>query len=259
MIEINLVPGKKAYFASDTHLGLPPIHSSKERERLFVSWLDQIKSDAQVLFLLGDIFDFWYEYRKVIPKGFTRFLGKLCELSDNGIKIYFFTGNHDVWLFDYLPDEVGLNVIKHHETALINNQNFYLAHGDDLNPKDYGFRILKYCFANRYLQFLFSRIHPNLAFTFGHWWSKHSRYSKGITENFLGEDKEHQIVFAKKMLLKKHFQYFVFGHRHLPMDFKLNESSRLINLGEWIHACTYGEFDGVQFFLKKIKSDSRNH
>ncbi len=250
MLEIALKEGKKIYFASDLHLGLFPIEKSAERERLFVKWLDSIKHDAQALILLGDIFDFWYEYRKVIPRGFTRFLGKLCELADSGIEIHFFTGNHDVWVFDYLPKEIGLIVHNKSTLAKIGNTSFYLGHGDDINHADWGFKILKACFTNKFLQFLFSRLHPNLAFTFGHWWSTKSRYSKGISEQFLGVDKEHQIVFAKKYLQNMDVNFFVFGHRHFAMDIKLDEHSRLVNLGEWIVSNTFAQFDGYNLTLK---------
>lgn len=254
MYTINLSPNKKAYFISDLHLGLYPKEKSFLRERLVVQWLDSIKTDAQILFLCGDIFDFWYEYRKVIPKGFTRFLGKLCELADSGIEMHFFTGNHDVWVFDYLEKEVGLTVHHKHDHFLINGINFYIGHGDNLKFDDIGYKFLKACFSSPVLQFLFSRLHPNLALSFGHAWSKKSRLSKGISEAFLGENKEHQILFAKDYIKTNNIQYFVFGHRHIAMNYKLSESSRLINLGEWIGSYSYAEFDGVKMELKFYKN-----
>jgi len=247
---IQLSPGEKAYFASDFHLGLFPYDKSKMREKLIVKWLDSIKTDAKVLFLLGDIFDFWYEYNKVIPKGYTRFLGKLAEMSDNGTQIHYFTGNHDVWVFDYLEKEIGLTVHKKDKLCQINGKQLMVGHGDELCPNDYGYWFLKSVFKSKILQFFFSRLHPNLALWFGQTWSKHSRLSKGISEAFLGEDKEHQIVFARKYLQNNHADYFIYGHRHIPMDFKLTETSRLINLGEWIHSNTYAVFDGNEMALK---------
>jgi UDP-2,3-diacylglucosamine hydrolase len=253
-IQISVKEGEKIYFASDMHLGLFPYDKSMEREKLIVKWLDSIKPDAKVLFLLGDIFDFWYEYRKVIPKGFTRFLGKLAELADMGVEIHFFTGNHDVWAFDYLPKEIGLTIHRQDISFAINNKQFLIGHGDELCPTDYGYRILKSIFKTKFLQFLFSRLHPNLALAFGHTWSKHSRLSKGVAEAFLGEEKEHQIVYARKYLKHSQVDYFVYGHRHIPMDFNLTATSRLINLGEWIYSNSYAVFDGMNMELKYFKS-----
>ncbi len=253
MIEIQLQPNKKAYFASDMHLGLYPYDNSRNREKLIVEWLDNIKSDVGELFLLGDIFDFWYEYKKVAPRGFVRFLGKLAELSDNGVNIHYFTGNHDVWVFDYLPSEIGLKLYRSHEIFKINEKVFFISHGDGLYPYDYGYRFLKACFTSPILQFLFSRLHPNFAFFIGHKWSKHSRLSKGIAEKFLGEEKEHQIWFAKRYLQQNLVDYFVFGHRHIPMDYSVDKNVRLINTGEWITANSYAVFDGNDVKLKFYK------
>ena len=255
MIEnITLTNGKKAFFASDIHLGLYPYAKSAEREKVFVRWLNEIQPQAQVLFLLGDVFDFWYEYRKVVPRGFTRFLGKLSEICDSGIEVHFFTGNHDVWVFDYLPKEIGVKVHRTTESFKMNGKDFVIGHGDGLSHDDLGYKILKRIFTSKTLQFLFSRLHPNTALWFGHTWSKHSRLSKGVSEAFLGEDKEHQILFARDYLKTKHSDYFVFGHRHIAMDFDLNGKSHLINLGEWISAKTYAVFDGNEMKLLKYES-----
>jgi UDP-2,3-diacylglucosamine hydrolase len=253
MIQIKLQENKKVVFASDLHLGLYHAKKSILREKLFVKWMTDIQPQVQVLFLLGDIFDFWYEYRKVAPRGFVRFLGKLCEFTDQGIEVHFFTGNHDVWVFDYLPSETGVIVHRNPVLAQINDKVFYIGHGDGLGKGDFGYKFLKVCFRNKILQWLFSRLHPNFAYWIGHTWSKHSRLSKGISEQFLGENKEHQILFAKDYLKTNHIDYFVFGHRHIPIDFKLNESSRLVNLGEWIVANSYAEFDGMKMNLKYYK------
>jgi UDP-2,3-diacylglucosamine hydrolase len=249
-IIINLQPGKKAFFASDLHLGLYPRDKSMEREKIFIKWLEEIQPQTQMLFLLGDTFDFWYEYRKVIPKGFTRFLGKICEFTDKGIEVHLFTGNHDVWMFDYLPAEIGVRVYHQSITARINEKIFYLGHGDGLGKGDLGYKFLKACFTSKTLQFLFSRLHPNLALALGHAWSKKSRYSKGIAEEFQGEDKEQQILFAREYIKHNNIDYFVFGHRHIPLDFDLNGHSRLFNLGEWIFSNSFAEFDGHNLELK---------
>jgi len=251
--KIKLQSGKKIFFASDLHLGLYPAKKSVEREKLFVRWMNEVESETQVLFLLGDIFDFWYEYRKVVPRGFTRFLGKLAEFHDRGIEMHFFTGNHDVWVFDYLPAETGVIVHREPITAEINDKIFFIGHGDDMWKDDWGYKFLKTIFTSKTLQWMFSRLHPNLALSIGHTWSKHSRLSKGISESFLGEDKEHQILFARDYLKNNAVDYFVFGHRHITLDFKLSETSRLINLGEWIKANSFAEFDGYNLKLKYYK------
>jgi UDP-2,3-diacylglucosamine hydrolase len=253
---IVLPDQKKAYFASDVHLGLYPQDKSALREKVFVQWLDNIKKDVGVLFLAGDIFDFWYEYRKVAARGFVRFLGKLCEITDSGVPVYYFTGNHDVWVFDYLPSETGIKVFYHPIEIKINNRTFVVGHGDGLGPGDNGYKILRKIFHNKFLQFLFNRLHPNFAYSLGHTWSKHSRLSKGVYEEFYGIDKEFQVLFAKDYLQQKPVDYFVFGHRHVPMDIRLNENSRLINLGEWIFANTYAVFDGQNMELSSFRDKS---
>jgi UDP-2,3-diacylglucosamine hydrolase len=253
--KLILPPGKKAYFASDIHLGLFPYEVSTKRERLFVQWLQEIKPTAGALFLVGDIFDFWYEYRKVIAKGFVRVLGKLCEFADSGIPVYMFTGNHDVWMFHYFQNEVGAIVCSKPIEIEINNKKFFIGHGDGVGPGDLGYKFLKGIFTSKVCQFLFSRLHPNFAYSLGHTWSKHSRYSKGIADTFHGIDKEYNIIFAKDLLKTQHFDYFIFGHRHIPMDINLIDNSKLYNLGEWIYGMTYGEFDGNQFILNSYRKD----
>jgi UDP-2,3-diacylglucosamine hydrolase len=245
----------RIYFVSDLHLGLHPVETSRQRERKFVQWLDEIKQDAEALYLLGDIFDYWFEYRKVVPRGFVRTLGKLAELSDRGIDIHFFTGNHDVWVFDYLPSEIGLTVHNGPLITLLKGKRFYIAHGDGLDPGDLGYKLLKAIFHSKVLQWLYARIHPNASTTFAYWWSKKSRYSKGVCEAFQGEENEDQIVFARKILEKEHFDYFLFGHRHVAMDIDLNGKSRLINPGEWIFGSSYAVFDGEVCLLKEYQPD----
>ncbi|NJK94168.1 MAG: UDP-2,3-diacylglucosamine diphosphatase [Bacteroidales bacterium] len=242
------------YFASDVHLGLYPREKSEIREKHFVQWLSEIKDSAEAIYLVGDIFDFWYEYRKVVPRGFVRFLGKLAELTDSGIAVHYFAGNHDIWVNDYLPKETG--VILHHDPFFTNirGKNFLIAHGDGLGPGDHSYKILRKIFTNPLMQFLFSKIHPNMAFDFGHWWSRQSRYSKGLFEEFLGTDKEYLILYAKEILKQQPIDYFIFGHRHIPMDIKI-DNAQLINLGEWIYAYTYAEFDGEKPVLKSFNKD----
>jgi UDP-2,3-diacylglucosamine hydrolase len=244
----------KIYFASDFHLGVPDYERSLEREKRIVRWLEEIRADAAEIFLLGDVFDFWFEYNKVVPRGFVRILGKLAELTDSGIKIHFFTGNHDIWVFDYLPKETG--VILHRKPVIreFGNKKFYLAHGDGLGPDDKGFKFLKSIYTSSLPQWLFARIHPNLGLSFAHYWSKKSRISNGSKdEKFHGEEKEWLVLYAKEILQTQHIDYFIFGHRHLPLDLKVGENSRYINLGEWVNYNTYAVFDGKTLELKTYK------
>ena len=240
---------KKIYFVSDAHLGHPPAGESLNREKLLVKWLNEIKKDAHSVYLLGDIFDYWFEYRKVVPRGFVRLLGKIAELTDAGIPVHFFTGNHDVWIFDYLPKEIGITVHRDLLTIEINNINLLIAHGDGLGPGEQGYKLLKSIFTSKVIQWLFARIHPNTATGFAHRWSKHSRLSKEASHPFLGEDKEHLILFSKKKLKKEHFDYFIFGHRHLPFDFMIDDGAHVICLGDWFVNFTYAEFNGTQVKL----------
>jgi UDP-2,3-diacylglucosamine hydrolase len=246
----------KVYFASDLHLGMHPAENSREREQHFVNWLDEIRNDARELWLLGDVFDYWFEYREVVPRGFTRFLGKLATLCDEGVEIHLFTGNHDVWLFDYLPEEIGLTVHRKTLTRTWNNHKFMLGHGDGLSKGDFGYILLQKIFHNRILQWFYARIHPNGSTAFAKWCSRKSRMKKGSHIPFLGADMEHQVVYAKKVLEKDpHIEYFIFGHRHVPFQIKLNESSQVICLGDWMENFTYAVFDGEQLYLKKYFED----
>lgn len=254
-INFNLPGTKKIYFASDAHFGLSSPNDSLPRERLFAGWLDMIKQDAAEIFLLGDIFDFWFEYSRVVPRGYTRILGKIAELTDNGIPVHFFTGNHDIWVFDYLPKETGMIIHKERYITELLGKKFFLAHGDGLDKRDKGFMLLKSIFHNPVLQWLFARIHPNFSVWFAHKWSHKSRYSKELVTPFRGAEKEEQVVFANSILEKEHFDYFVFGHRHIPLDIRLNNgSSRYINLGDWLWHFSYAVFDGevmeIKYFQK---------
>lgn len=251
--KLNL--GKKLYFVSDAHLGLPPAEKSMFREKLLVKWLDEKKTDAAAFFLMGDIFDYWFEYRKVIPRGFSRFLGKLAEICDSGIPVYFFTGNHDVWLFDYLPQEIGLEVFRKPLSIKINNTRFYLAHGDGLGPGQFSYRFLKFIFTNKILQWMYARIHPNSATGFAHRWSKKSRFSKGNYVPWMGEDREHLIIHSREIEEQEHHDYYIYGHRHVVREFDITSESCVIYLGDWFVNFTYAEFDGEKTSLFKYPED----
>ncbi|HDS06170.1 MAG TPA: UDP-2,3-diacylglucosamine diphosphatase [Bacteroides sp.] len=244
------------YFVSDLHLGMHPVEESRRRELLFVRWLEKIRKDAWELWLLGDVFDYWFEHKKVVPRGFTRVLGKLAELSDEGVKIHFFTGNHDIWVFDYLPGEIGMEV---HRKPLIREWNgrlFLLGHGDGLWGKDGGYRLLQGIFKNPVAQWCYARLHPNGSAAFAQWWSKRSRMKKGLFIPFLGKDQEHQVQFARKELERNpRIDFFIFGHRHIPYDIRIGEKSRVICLGDWIENYTYAVFDGKTLQLKKFFED----
>ena len=246
---------KKIYFASDVHLGLYPPERSLEREKVFVDWFKDIRTDASDIYLLGDIFDFWHEYKRVVPRGFTRFLGTLSETVDSGVNVHFFTGNHDIWVYDYLPSETGVKIYREHITRELSGKKFFIGHGDGLGKGDKGYKMLKAVFTNKLLQWLFARLHPNFSLSFGLNWSKHSRYAKGIIpEEFAGEEKEFQLEFAKEKLKTENYDFFVFGHRHIPMDIRIGDSTRLINLGDWINNFTYAVFDGEEMQLKAYRA-----
>ncbi len=248
----------KIYFISDVHLGAPALNNNRERERLFVKWLDEIKQDASMIFLMGDIFDYWYEYKKVVPRGFTRSLGKIAEIADSGIPVHFFTGNHDIWIFDYLPEELGVHVHKDILRTDLLGKKFFLAHGDGLDPFDKGYHFLKKIFTNRFFQWAFARLHPNLGIAIAHAWSKKSRLSKGERIPFKGEEKEGLYLYAKSVSKIEEVDYFIFGHRHLLLDLQLEENTHYVNLGDWISYFSYGVFDGVKFELKTYKDSGES-
>lgn len=256
MMQLSIAAGKKVYFVSDLHLGLPDAASSLQREKRFCRWLDEIKQDAAYLFILGDLFDFWYEYRYVVPKGFVRTLGKLAELSDHGLTIYFFTGNHDQWMLDYFEKELNIRIFRTHQRIQINNHSFIIGHGDGLGPGDYKYKSLKKVFTNPVARWCFSRLHPNFALWLGNKWSKNNRLLNGVhEEHFLGEEKEWLIGFCREELKKQHTDYFIFGHRHLALDYALNEQSRYVNIGDWLRFYSYAEYDGDTLTLKYDSSD----
>ncbi|MES2487527.1 MAG: UDP-2,3-diacylglucosamine diphosphatase [Bacteroidota bacterium] len=245
---------KKIYFASDQHFGAPTAEKSFPREQKFVKWLDEIKQDAEVLFLLGDLFDFWFEYKTVVPKGFVRVLGKLAELRDSGITIYFFTGNHDLWMHDYFETELNIPVYHKPQQFVFNNKKFFIGHGDGLGPGDKGYKRMKKVFTNPFSKWLFRWLHPDLGVRLAQYLSVKNKLISGDSDvTFLGEDKEWLVLYSKRKLETAHYDYFIFGHRHLPMIIKVGDASEYINLGDWIGYFTYGVFDGQTFELKEYK------
>ena len=247
---------KKIYFISDSHLGVPDYESSLLREKLMVKWLDEVKKDAKEIFLLGDIFDFWFEYKTVVPKGYVRLLGKLAEISDAGIKLNYFTGNHDMWIYDYFEKELNASIFKEPIQRTYGNLKFYIGHGDGLGPDDHGYKFIKKVFSNRFNQWLFARLHPNFGIGLALYFSRKSRIANGNTDEvFLGVEKERLIVYAKEILQKEDFDFFIFGHRHLPLDIKIAENSRYLNIGDWVKNYSYIVFDGEKLELKYFSKD----
>jgi Uncharacterized protein conserved in bacteria len=245
---------KKIYFASDIHLGSDVFEDPRLTEKRLVRWLDSIKDEAKVLYLLGDVFDFWFEYKKVVPKGFTRFLGKIAEMSDNGTEIHFFTGNHDIWVYDYLPLEIGVIVHKEPLVTEINGKIFYLAHGDGLGDDSRSFRFIRSIFHHKTCQFLFAALPTRWGIGFAHCWSKHSRKKSDLcSAPYFGEDKEHLVLFAKNYI-KEHPEtdYLLFGHRHILLDLMLNKKSRMMIIGDWIQYYSYAVFDGEDIRLEQF-------
>lgn len=246
----------KIYFASDFHFGVPDHTKSREREDFVVSWLDEIRKDAAEIYLIGDVFDFWFEYSAVIPKGFIRFQGKLAELADSGIKITLFKGNHDMWMFDYFVKELGVQIVSDELILERKGKKFYLHHGDGLGPGDSKYKILKKIFRSTFCQWLFARIHPNFGVRIAKKWSKYSRLQNNQKEEFQDLSKEWLIAYCKELLLKEHYDFLIFGHRHLPLDVALGES-RYINLGEWMNFNSYAVFDGENLELRYFKKHGK--
>jgi len=241
----------KIYFASDLHLGVPNREKSLVREKLFVQWLDEIKNDAEAIYLVGDIFDFWFEYKKAVPKGYVRLLGKLAEISDSGIPIHIFTGNHDMWLFDYLEDEINAHIYREPIEISIKGKRFFISHGDGLGPGDNGYKLIKKIFKNKLCQWLFERIHPNLGISIAQYWSKKSRIANGEKDESYHGEKEWLTQFCKEKMKTIEVDYFIFGHRHLPLEVDLGNNTIYINLGEWVNYNSYAVFDGKRLELKR--------
>ena len=254
MKSINIPEGKKIYFSSDNHLGAPTMAISKPREKKFVAWLDEVKKDAAAIFLLGDLFDFWFEYKTVVPKGFTRTLGKLAEITDTGIPIYYFVGNHDLWMNGYFEEELNIAVFHKPQEFKLNNTTFLIGHGDGLGPGDKGYKRMKKVFTNPIAKWFYKWLHPDLGVKLAQYLSVKNKLISGDADiKFLGDDNEWLVQYCKRKLEQEHFNYFVFGHRHLPLEIGLNDSSRYVNLGDWVSYYTYGVFDGKDLKLRKFE------
>ncbi len=247
---MNIPKGKKVYFASDNHLGAPTLEKSKVREKQFVVWLDTIKEDAAAIYLLGDLFDLWIEYKRVVPKGFVRVLGKLAELADSGIPIHFFVGNHDMWMQDYFETELGIPVYYEPQQITLNNTSFFIGHGDGLGPGDKGYKRMKKVFRNPFIQWLYRLIHPDLGLRIAQHMSLKNRLISGNDDKiYNGPETEWLVHYCKEKLKTQNTNYFIFGHRHLPLDIELSKTSRYINLGDWLEYNTYAVFDGNSVVL----------
>ncbi len=245
---------KNVYFLSDAHLGSLAIPHGRTQERRLVNFLDSIKDKASAIYLLGDMFDFWYEFKTVVPRGYTRFLGKLSELTDMGVEVHFFTGNHDIWCSDYLTKECGL--VLHREPLVVEicGKEFYLAHGDGLGDNDNSFKLLRMLFHSHTMQCLFSALHPRWSVTLGLQWAKHSRlkHASGKVPDYMGENNECLVLYTKEYL-KKHpgINFFIYGHRHIELDLMLSNTARIVILGDWINLFSYAVFDGENLFLEQ--------
>lgn len=236
----------KIYFASDFHLGLKTGSPPVERERKVVSWLNSVKADAREIWLLGDVFDFWWEYKQVVPRGFTRFLGTVSSITDSGIPVHFFTGNHDMWVTDYFSAECGMMIHTSPLTTTFDGKKFHLAHGEGLGTNDKGYKVLLAVFRNKPLRALYSSLHPTIGMSIGHKWSLSSRLAKGIRKEYLGEENEDLVRYARSVMQKENIDFFIFGHRHLGMMLELKEGSRILFLGDWIKSGSYGVWDGSE-------------
>lgn len=252
---ITKIPsGKKIYFLSDFHLGAPNYAASLEREKKIIHFFQEIEHTAAAIFIVGDIFDFWFEYKKVVPKYYTRLLGKLASLTDNNIPVYVFSGNHDMWMSGYFEEELNIPVFHDPKEFVWNGKRFLVGHGDGLGPGDHGYKFLKKIFRNPICKWLFSMLHPNWGIGMAYYFSRKSREKTGTSDQaFLGEDNEWLILYCKEILTQREIDYFIFGHRHYPIDFTLNNNSRYINLGDWIRNFTYASFDGELVELKKYE------
>ena len=249
---MQLPNNKKIYFASDQHFGAATSELSFPREQKFVAWLDEIKGDAEAIFLLGDLFDFWFEYKTVVPKGFIRVLGKLAEIRDSGIPIYFFVGNHDLWMEDYFQKELNIPVFHDNQEYTFGDKTFLIGHGDGKGPGDLGYKRMKKIFTNSFFKWLFRWLHPDIGVRLAQYLSVKNKLISGDEDvTFLGEDNEWLILYSKRKLENKHYNYLIFGHRHLPMKLTVGENAEYVNLGDWITYFTYGVFDGENLEIKK--------
>ncbi|MDR0613750.1 MAG: UDP-2,3-diacylglucosamine diphosphatase [Dysgonamonadaceae bacterium] len=244
----------KTYFVSDMHFGSDVFGSSAAREKRFVRWLDSIQAEVKTLYLLGDIFDFWFEYKTAVPRGFTRFLGKIAEMSDAGTEIHYFTGNHDIWVHDYLPMETGVILHKEPFVTRISGKTFYLAHGDGLGDESFPFKLIRRIFHNRLCRKLFSMIHPTVGIGLAHMWAKSSRMKElAHPSPYFGEHKEHLVLYAKSYIqVHPDIDYLIFGHRHILLDLMLSKKSRMMIIGDWLQYFSYAVFDGKDLALEQF-------
>ena len=253
---IQLPEGRKVYFASDFHLGAPNRQKSHEREKKIVRWLESIRKDAHMLFLMGDLFDFWFEYKHAVPKGNIRLQGKLAEMSDSGLPVFIFSGNHDMWMRDYFPEEFGIPVFHQPQDIQINTTRFLIGHGDGLGPGDRRFKVLKKVFRNPLSNWLFRKIHPDLGIGIANAWSKTSRASNMEKDSKFHGENEWLYAYCKEQEQLRHRDYYVFGHRHLPLRLEVAPDSLYINLGEWLSHYTYGAFDGKELTIQTFKDEA---
>ncbi|MFZ9503332.1 MAG: UDP-2,3-diacylglucosamine diphosphatase [Cyclobacteriaceae bacterium] len=252
-LPIALPEGKKFYFASDFHLGVPNAAISQEREKKIIQWLNTIEHDAAAIFLMGDIFDFWFEYERAIPKGFIRLQGRLASLSDSGLPIYIFPGNHDMWMRGYFREEFGATIMEDPVVLLCNGKRLLIGHGDGLGPGDQTYKYLKKIFKSPVARWAFRWLHPDIGISLAQKWSKSSRLSNmKLEEKFKGEEREFLLSWCREIEAQMHHDYYIFGHRHLPLDLEAGPSSRYINLGEWVHFSPYAVFDGARVDLKSF-------
>ncbi len=250
-ITISLKNNDKAYFLGDFHFGSPNHKQSKKRELKILSFLNSIESDLKELFLLGDIFDFWYEYKEVVPKGFTRFLGKISQLSDKGINIHLILGNHDMWVLDYFQKELGMNV--HHDIIKIriNNNLLMVGHGDGIGKGDFGYKFLKLIFKNKILRFLYRCIHPDIGIKLGIFLSNRKKIG---TKDYSISNNERIYNYCKQIESNSHHDYYIFGHSHQSIERKINNNSKYINVGDWIKNSNYLVIKNEQIKLKRFCS-----
>ncbi len=250
---IVVTPGKNIYFASDFHLGSPDLEKSLVREKKVIRWLEHIRNDAHSIYILGDIFDFWFEYKQAVPKGYTRLLGTVSSLCDSGIEVIFFTGNHDLWMFDYLKKECGVTIYKKPISVWLNDMKIMIGHGDGLGPGDRQYKLVKKIFENKVLQWFFRWIHPDLGIPLADMLSRSSREKNRKKDSeFLGE-KEWLIRYCRDIEQKDHHDLYIFGHRHFPVDMMLTESSRYINLGDWMDYFTFASIKNHEIKLEKFE------
>jgi UDP-2,3-diacylglucosamine hydrolase len=255
---MQIPAGKKIFFLSDFHLGAPDRAGSLQREKIIVQFLSEAKAEAAVVFIVGDMFDFWYEYKNVVPRGYVRLLGKLAEITDAGVAVYFFVGNHDMWMKTYFQQELNIPVFFSPKEFVFNDKTFLIGHGDGLGPGDHGYKALKKVFRNPVCQWLFGMLPPRIGMGTANYFSRKSRKATGsVEETFLGEDREWLITYSKEVLRKKEINFFIFGHRHLPIDYRLSGKSRYINLGDWIRYYTYAVYDGTELAL--LSYTGKNH